>query len=210
MSTLTLQFPLLCLITASERPDLHEAVEQALAAGVSMLQLRGPQLTAARLYELAQTLGPLCRQRGAAFLVNDRLDVGLACGADGFQLGRHSLPLRAARTLVGANALLGASVHTLIEAQAAIANGADFLIAGTIFPSSSHPGTAGSGPGLISTIKQALPTCPVLAIGGITSANAAEVMAAGADGIAVISAIFGATNISQAVQNLCMAMGKGK
>jgi thiamine-phosphate pyrophosphorylase len=207
MSTLTLKFPLLCLITDPERPDLHTVVEQALAAGVGMLQLRGHHLTAAWLYEQAQMLGPLCRQHGAAFLVNDRLDVGLACGADGFQLGQHGLPLREARRLVGENALLGASVHTLIEAQAAAASGADFLVAGTIFPSSSHPGSTGSGTSLLSTIKRALPTCPLLAIGGITSANAAEVMAAGADGIAVISAIFAATDITQAVQDLCMAMG---
>ncbi|GHO98174.1 thiamine-phosphate synthase [Reticulibacter mediterranei] len=209
MGTLTLKFPLLCLITDPERHNLHTEVEQALAAGVGMLQLRGHRLTAARLYKLARTLGPLCRQHNAAFLVNDRLDVGLASGADGFQLGQHGLPLQVARTLIGENTLLGASVHTLVEAQAAVANGADFLIAGTVFPSSSHPGTAGSGTDLLSTIKQALPTYPLLAIGGITSANAAEVVAAGADGIAVISAIFAATNITQAVQDLRMAMKKG-
>jgi thiamine-phosphate diphosphorylase len=118
----------------------------------------------------------------------------------------HTLPLQAARRLVGKDALLGASVHTQAEAQAAVANGADFLIAGTIYPSSSHPGMAGNGTSLLSTIKQALPTCPLLAIGGITSANAAEVMAAGADGIAVISAIFAATDIAQAVHDLRMAM----
>ncbi len=206
MAALTLQFPLLCLITDPERPNLLTEVEQALTAGVGMLQLRGHQLTAARLYELAQALRPLCRHYGAAFLVNDRLDVGLASDADGFQLGRHSLPLREARALAGENALLGASVHTLAEAQAAVASGADFLVVGTIFPSSSHPGMAGSGTALIATIKRMLPTCPLLAIGGITSANAGAVMAVGADGIAVISAIFAAPDITQAVQDLRMAM----
>jgi thiamine biosynthesis protein ThiS len=202
MSKFELKFPLLCLITDPERPNLQASVEQALSAGVTMVQLRGHHLTTAQLYELAQVLRSRCQDHKAAFLVNDRLDIGLASGADGFQLGVHSFPLAVARETVGESYLLGASVHTVGEAQAAVANGADFLLVGTIFTPHSHPGVAGCGPGLLSAIKQELPACPLLAVGGITSANARQVMAAGADGIAVISAIFDAANIPQTVHEL--------
>lgn len=202
MSKFELKFPLLCLITDPERPDLQRSVELALSAGVTMVQLRGHHLSAAQLYELAQILRPRCQYHKAAFLVNDRLDIGLACGADGVQLGKHSLPLAVARKIVGDSFLLGASVHELAEAQTAVANGADFLLIGTIFASHSHPGAVGSGPGLLSTIRQVQPAIPLLAVGGIADTNARQVMAAGADGIAVISAIFDAVNIPQAVHEL--------
>lgn len=202
MSKFELKFPQLCLIIDPERPDLRASVESALSAGVTMVQLRGHHLPAAQLFALAQMLRPLCQSYNAAFLVNDRLDVGLACGADGFQLGTLSLPLAVAREVAGDGYLLGASVHTLAEAQTAVANGADFLLVGTIFASHSHPGEAGRGPALLTAMKRLVPACPLLAVGGITDANARQVMDAGADGIAVISAIFGATDIPQAVCEL--------
>lgn len=202
MNACELKFPLLCLVIDPERPHLEESVAQALSAGVGMVQLRGHHLTAAQLYALARTLRPLCRSHQAVFLVNDRLDVGLACGADGFQLGTRSLPLSVARALVGDGPLLSASVHTLAEARAAVAQGADLLLVGTIFASPSHPGTTGSGPALLTAIKRALPDVPLLAIGGISRTNARRVMRAGADGIAVISAIFDAPDIPQAVNEL--------
>lgn len=206
MGKLALQRPLLCLITDPARPNLREAVEQALSAGINMVQLRGHRLPARQLIELACTLRQLCQNSGAAFLVNDRLDIGLACGADGFQLGARSFPLPAARALVGGDSLLGVSVHSLAEAQTAAAGGADFLLAGTIFASSSHPGAAGCGPALLAEIKRALPACPLIAVGGITSGNVREVREAGADGIAVISAILAAENIPHAVHELRRAL----
>jgi thiamine-phosphate diphosphorylase len=107
---------------------------------------------------------------------------------------------------VGEDYLLGASVHSQEEAQAAVAKGADFLIAGTIFASRSHPGELPSGLDLLRNIKQMLPTYPLLAIGGITPENAGQAMAAGADGVAVISAIFGATDMARAVHELRTAI----
>jgi thiamine-phosphate pyrophosphorylase len=202
MSTFTLSRPQLCLITDPTIPNLLEIVETALATGVTMLQLRGHQLSAADLYALALQLRPYCQQHGVAFIVNDRLDVGLAVNADGFQLGKHSLPLDIARQMVGTRSLLGASVHSLQEAQAAISNGADFLLAGTIFASPSHPGEPTSGLGLLHAIKQAVPACFVLAVGGITPTTAKQAMEAGADGVAVISAILGARDVQKAVTDL--------
>lgn len=207
MGKFKLNPPLLCLITDPDVPGLIKAAEVALSAGVNMLQLRGHHLSVAQSYELALVLRPLCQRAQAAFIVNDRLDVGRAAGADGFQLGTRSLPLVVARQLVGEEYLFGASVHSREQAQAAAASGADFLIAGTIFASHSHPDGPISGPGLLREIKQALPTYPLLAVGGITSANAGQAMGAGADGIAVISVILGVANVAQVVYELRSVIG---
>ncbi|MBX5458835.1 MAG: thiamine phosphate synthase [Thermogemmatispora sp.] len=204
--------PLLCLVTDEQHPALVEIARQALEAGIDLLQLRGPSLSAARLYELAVILGPLARQHGARLIINDRLDVALAVGADGVQLGRRSLPLAAARTLLqrcGQSLLLGASVHSLAEAEEAVAAGADYLLAGTIFPSPSHPGQAGAGVELLERLRARWPRLPLLAIGGLSATNAARVIEAGADGIAVISAIYGAASVAQAVDALRQALAAG-
>jgi len=202
MSKFRLKRPLLCLVTDPSVPHLAESVEMALSAGVNMVQLRGYQLSALELYRLAEILQPMCQRYHAAFLVNDRLDVGLATHADGFQLGMYSLPLTVARSLVGDDYLLGASVHSLKDAQVAISSGADFLLAGTIFASRSHPNGPTSGPDLLSTIKQSFPDVALIAIGGITATNAEQAMTAGADGIALISAILHAEHVVQAVSTL--------
>lgn len=206
MGKLTLPHPTLGLITDPTVPDLVTKVEAALSAGVNMVQLRGHQLQAVELYRLALALHPLCECYQAAFIVNDRIDVGLAAGADGFQLGTRSLPLAAARQLIGEDYLLGASVHSCEQALAAAAGGADFLLVGTIFSSSTHPGEPPCGTGLLYEIKQLLPTYPLLAVGGITGANAGQAMRAGADGIAVIAAILRVANVEQAVSELSAAI----
>jgi thiamine-phosphate pyrophosphorylase len=198
--------PLLCLVTDPDLPDLTQSVEIALSAGVNMLQLRGHHLTVARMYTLAQALRPLCQRYNAIFIVNDRIDVGLATGTDGFQLGTNSLPLNVARQLAGEEHLLGVSVHSVEEAQAAVTGGADFLLAGTIFASRSHPERGGCGPGLLREIKQRTGVYPLLAIGGITSENARSAIEAGADGVAVISAILRAPDIAQATREILTAI----
>jgi thiamine-phosphate diphosphorylase len=207
MSKFQLKCPLLCLVADPGVTGLVQAAEAALAAGITMLHLRGHTFSSAHLYTLATALRPLCERYQAAFIVNDRVDVGLAAGAHGFQLGVRSLPLPVVRRLVGEGYLLGASVHSREEAQTAVASGADFLLAGTIFASHSHPGGPTSGPGLLRAIKQIGLNCPLLAIGGITSANAGQVMEHGADGIAVISAILEAESIECAVRELRISIG---
>lgn len=198
----SLRQPQLCLVTDPARPDLPQKVEQALAAGVTMLQLRGHMLSSARLYALGSLLRPLCQQYQALFIVNDRVDIGLALEADGLQLGVHSLPLPVVRRLVGERDLLGASVHTSAEACAAVEAGADFLLVGTMFASSSHPGEPTNGPQLLLTLRSLGLTLPLIAIGGITQDNAQQVLDAGADGIAAISSILDASDIQQTVQEL--------
>jgi thiamine-phosphate diphosphorylase len=196
----------LCLVIDPSIPDLKSRVSQALAAGVTMVQVRGHQLLAAELYELTCELCSLCQRTGALCIVNDRIDVGLAAAVDGFQLGRRSLPLLTARRLVSPAALLGASVHSLAEASTALAQGADFLLVGTMFASSSHPGETPAGPRLLTVIREQHPDCMMLGIGGITPANAAQVIAGGAHGIAVVSSILQAANIAETVQMFRQAL----
>jgi thiamine-phosphate diphosphorylase len=201
-----LKIPQLCLVTNPDLPDLLVRVEQALVAGVTMVQLRGHSLDAATLYQLASKLQPLCRNYEALFLVNDRLDVGKAVGADGFQLGRRSIPIAVARRLCGEDALLGASVHSLAEAESAVQQGADFLLAGIIFASTSHIGEEPNGLPFLQHLKMNFPKMPLLAIGGITEENAIQVREAGADGIAAISSILAARDIAGAVERLRSAL----
>ncbi|HEU5230328.1 MAG TPA: thiamine phosphate synthase [Ktedonobacteraceae bacterium] len=209
MSKVKLPHPVLALITEPAMPDLVTRIADALAAGVNMVQLRGHQLPARELYTLATTIQPLCQRHRAVFIVNDRLDVGLAAGADGFQLGSRSLPLPIARRLAGENSLLGASVHSSDEARHAVENGADFLLVGTIYPSHAHPNEPASGPQRVREIRQILPSSPIIAIGGISAANARVVMEAGADGIGATSAILLAPDIEQAVTAIHVAIISG-
>ncbi len=202
-----LQKPQLCLVTDPTVPGLARMVEAALDAGITMLQVRGPQLSAHQLYDLALDLCPLCQHYGVICIINDRIDVGLAVQADGFQLGQNSLPIATVRDFVGPDYLLGASVHNLDEAHNALQQGADFLLAGTIFDSRSHPGEPTSGLTFLSAIKQAHAHSLLIAIGGISADNAREVMAAGADGIAVISAILNTQHVGRAVSALRHAIG---
>ncbi|GCE17693.1 thiamine phosphate synthase [Dictyobacter kobayashii] len=199
--------PQLCLVTDPDMPDLLARIQYALDAGINMLQLRGPQLSASQLYELARVVAPLCECYEVPLIVNDRLDVGLAVHASGFQLGQKSLPLPVARQLVGPQAYLGASIHSVEEADSAWQQGADFLLAGTIFASASHPDGAVSGLELLRHIKASQSTCRLYAIGGITAAHAEQVMQAGADGIAVISAILRAKDVAASVKELRQAIG---
>ena len=207
---LALVLPALCLVTdcrlcSAER--LVSTVAAAVDGGVTMVQLREKDLPAVELFRLALALKEAVGDR-ALVLVNDRVDVALATGADGIQLGAGSLPVPAARALVGSGRLLGRSVHNVAEAVQAERDGADFLVLGTIYPSRSHPGTPGAGPGLVGQVKAAVQV-PIIAIGGVDAGNAGEVMAAGAAGVAVISAILGAAAPRAAARDLATAVAAG-
>jgi thiamine-phosphate diphosphorylase len=134
----------------------------------------------------------------ATLVVNDRLDVALAIGADGVQLGGRSLDLAAARA-IGGGLALGVSVHSVDEARAAAT--ADWLLLGTIYSTRSHPGRLGGGVGLVRSVRLAT-ECPIIAIGGIAIENVDEVLAAGASGVAVISAILAAPRPGLAAEQL--------
>jgi len=174
---------------------LPEVVRLALEGGVKAVQLREKDLPVRELLALAQELRAITRQFGAKLFINDRIDVAVAVGAEGIHLGGQSMPVDAVRKVVGTSMQIGVSTHNMEEAKAAQDGGADFITYGPIFdtPSKAKYG-APVGVKSIRTIKNEI-SIPKYAIGGINSGNMLQVMSAGADGIAVISAIMAAEDI---------------
>jgi thiamine-phosphate pyrophosphorylase len=183
---------------------LLDAVEAAVAAGVDAVQLREKDLDAAALYDLSVTLRDLTRGR-CPLIVNSRLDVALAAGADGVHLPESGLPIAAARRICPRGFLLGRSVHSLAGAMTAEGEGASYIQLGTIFETTSKPGVEPAGLALVRSTASVL-SIPCLAVGGIDARNAGEVITAGATGVAVVSAILLADDINVAMQGLRAAL----
>lgn len=204
----TLPYPCLCLVTdrrvAWDNDDLASRVSAAVAGGVDLVQLREKDLPSGQLLKLAVALEERIGGR-SRLIVNERVDVAAALPAAGVQLGEDALPAAAARRLLGPDALLGRSVHSINGARQALADGADFLVAGTMYASRSHPGEPPAGPELIRQIA-AIADTPILGIGGITPDNVGAVMQAGAFGAAVITNILADTDPEQAAARLKAAM----
>jgi thiamine-phosphate pyrophosphorylase len=179
---------------------MERAVAAALAGGVNVVQLREKSLGARELYELGYRLRKLTDDAGAALLVNDRADVAVAVGADGVHLGGASLPISVASGIVGSR-LVGRSVHSVAEAVEAEHAGADYIVLGTIFHSQSHPNLTPHGPHLIRKVKPLI-RVPLIAIGGISAENAAQTIADGADGVAVVRSILSDEHPEQAARRL--------
>ena len=177
------------LITDSglSRAGIISDVEQAVACGVEVVQYRNKKGDTREMYEEASRLREICQD--AAFLINDRIDIALAVDADGVHLGQSDMPYRAARKLLGQDKVIGITVHNLQEALEAQALGADYLGVSPIFQTQTKA-DAGRPAGitLIEEIRRWVDT-PLVAIGGITLANAPQVIKAGADGICAISCV---------------------
>lgn len=201
--------PMLILVTDRHRvagDDLAPAVDRAVAGGVRLVILREKDLPASDLFLLACRLRSITRGR-ALLVVNDRVDVALATEADGVHLGETGLPIAAARQLGAGRSpfLVGRSVHTSQGATRAEAEGADYLLAGSIFSTASHPEQQPAGVAFLAEVagKSGI---PVYAIGGVTAANAGECIRAGAQGVAAISAILGAPDPEAAARELSAAL----
>ena len=168
---------------------LLDVIEAALRGGVKAVQLREKDLSADQLLPLASELRTLTRRYGARLLVNDQVDVALAAGADGVHLGGHSLPTGEVRRQVGTEMLIGVSTHSRDEIRAAFEQGADFVTFGPVYATPSKA-AYGDPLGLDALTEACLDSpLPVFALGGITPVRAAAVRTAGAQGIALISAI---------------------
>jgi len=181
---------------------LRLVVEAALRGGARTVQLREKDLPPRELYPLALEMRQLTQAYGARLLINDRADVALAVNADGVHLTTTSLPASIARQVLGPGRLIGVSTHTRAEAQAAVEEGADFVVFGPVFftPSKASYGEP-VGLDALRAVR-AVVKSPILAIGGIKPTNLDQVLAAGADGIAVISAIISADDPTAATQDL--------
>ena len=170
------------------------------------LHLRSPAGDVRLLHERAAELAPRAKRAGSPLLVNDRADVAMAVGGAGLELGVRSIPVQAARALVGEDRLIGYSAHGPEEAASAVMNGADFVLIGTIWETPSHPGRPGSG---VALVREAVAVVegPVLAIGGVTGPErAAEARRAGAHGVAVVRAVWEATDPVAASEALLEAL----
>jgi thiamine-phosphate pyrophosphorylase len=180
--------------------SLPDMVAEAVDGGVNMVQLREKDLPASELLALARQLRGICSHR-ALLIINDRLDVALLCGADGVQLGEGGLPVAAARQLLPASMLVGRSAHAVNTARQAELDGADFIVAGTVFASPSHSDVAPGGIELLKKFTSRL-NIPVIAIGGVNAENVDECWQVGASGVAVISAVLKAENPRQAAERI--------
>jgi thiamine-phosphate pyrophosphorylase len=174
--------------TASGGRDLEPLLEAVIAGGCRMVQLREKTWPSGRLLPLARRLRERCRRADVTFVVNDRVDLAVAVAADGVHLGQDDLPPVAARPLLRTGMILGRSTHSAEQARAAVEEGADYVAVGSMFPTATKPDFELVGPDLVRAVRP-LVRIPLVGIGGITPDNAAQVIRAGADGVAVISAV---------------------
>jgi thiamine-phosphate pyrophosphorylase len=188
----------------------HEPVELArtmLSAGAKILQLRLKSAPTGRFVEAAREIAAMCRGAGALFIVNDRVDIAMLCDADGVHLGQEDLPLEAARHLIGAQKIIGISTHSIDQARAAEAGGADYIGFGPIFPGGLKQNREGKGIEALRAVRSAV-GIPIVAIGGITADRVPEVLAAGADAAAIITDVVRARDVGARAREI-LAMREG-
>lgn len=190
--------------------DPVELAALVLRAGARWLQLRSKNASSAELTELARRIAPMCRASGAVFIVNDRPDVARLAGADGVHVGQEDLPPGAARRVLGRPGVIGLSTHDEGQVRAAVEDDSvDYVAFGPI-----HSTTSKANPDPVQGLEglrraRALCPHPLVAIGGIDAANAPDVIAAGADAVAVIGAVSRAPDPARAVTDLLAALGEG-
>ncbi|MGF7184114.1 thiamine-phosphate pyrophosphorylase [Desulfitispora alkaliphila] len=163
-------------------------ISQALVGGVDAVVLREKELPAKELYSLALKVREITHAKGKRLIINDRVDVAEAVGADGVQLGQHSLSPKAARKACSSKMLLGASVHSIEEAKVAVKEGADYLLVSHIFPTQCKPGVIPKGLKLLQDIS-VMWEIPLVALGGISASNLDQITTIGCSNVAVMSAI---------------------
>ena len=202
-----MRLPVVCLVTdrrATGGRPLDEVAAEAAVGGVSLVQLREKDLPTRELLDLARRLRAVLDPLGVPLVVNARVDVAFAANAAGVHLPADGLPVSGARAVLGDERVVGRSVHSADEAVAVGTEGADYVILGTVFASTSHPG--GATVGLDAVHRAAAAAVPVIGIGGISAMNAGDVIAAGAQGVAVISAILAAPDPRDAARQLAGAV----
>ena len=186
-----------------------EIAELAVRGGASVIQLRWKEATTRQLLDEARRVAEVCRRHGVPFIVNDRADVALLCGADGVHVGADDLTVEEAREILGEGAIVGRSVDTPEEAEEAEREGASYVSIGPVFPTETKP-DAGRPVGL-EAVREARRrvSIPLVAIGGINARNAARVLRAGADAVAVLSAVCFAPDPEGAAREIAEALSSG-
>ena len=201
MSTQNIEWSLYAILDKEYAKELSltQLSEQAIQGGAGILQLRNKISTSDEFYSDALKIKEVTRHFKIPFIINDRVDIALALKADGAHLGQDDLPFAEARKLLGKQMILGVSVHNFNEFEIALKGKPDYWGVGTIYPSLSKTELQSAG---IKIIEQLRPktTLPLIAIGGITVENLEPVIQAGADGVAVISDLFGRQNVCSRAQ----------
>ena len=182
-----------------------DIASQIIQGGAGVIQLRDKQSSKEELLPIARELRNLCVESGVLFIINDYIDLALAVDADGLHIGQGDLPLPIIRRELPVDKIVGCSTSTVSQALKAQNEGVDYISVGSIFPTTTKRKATVVGVGMLEEINQAV-SSPLVAIGGINEDNIGQVMAAGADSIAVISAVLGSEDIEGAVQQLSTKM----
>jgi len=183
------------------RTGAEEAAQAALNAGVRLFQYRNKSGTRRAIYDACLRLAVLLKRSGAVFIVNDHADIAMAVAADGVHLGQDDLPAEAARSFMGSGKIIGVSTHSIAQALAAQSAGADYVGFGPLFTTTTKSAGPHQGIENLRKVREAV-TLPVLAIGGINGGNLDDVIRAGADGVAVISAVLAAPDLYEAARSM--------
>ena len=187
--------------------SLAEVVEKALAGGVTCVQLREKHLPFDEFLRTAKEIKALCQNFHVPFIVDDNLDIALACDADGLHIGQNDMPAAKARQLLGPDKILGVSAQTAQQAVTACRDGADYLGVGAVFPTGTKTDAVEVPLDMLKTITAAV-DIPVVAIGGINADNITQLSGTGIAGAAVVSAIFAQKDIKKAAANLRQLIAK--
>lgn len=180
---------------------LYQQVEEALKSGITCLQLREKNLDFDSFLKEANEIHELCKRYNVPLIINDNVEIALKCGAEGVHVGQEDMTLTEVRKLVGEKMIIGVSAHTVEEATQAEKNGADYLGLGAVFSTNTKLDVDVMPKSVVKAICSSV-KIPTVAIGGISKKNVMELSGTGVDGIAVVSAIFGAKNISKATSEL--------
>ncbi len=187
----------------TEEKTLYQQVEEALRGGVTCVQLREKKMDYEEFLQEAKEIHALCLQYGVPFIVNDNVEVAVACGAEGIHVGQEDMSAGDVRRRVGDGMILGVSVHTVEEARKAVRNGADYLGLGAVFPTRTKDDVDQMPGETLRAICEAVDV-PIVAIGGINRGNIGKLAGSGVDGVALVSAIFSAVDI----ENTCRELKK--
>ncbi len=192
----------LIIDTAALKGRSHaEVAAQAIKGGVSIIQLRDKMLSKRELLPVARELRKLCASANVLFIINDYLDLALATDADGLHLGQHDLPVEIARRLLPADKILGCSTTSVEQAKAAQNGGADYIAIGAMYPTSNKETAQVVGLTRLKEVRR-VTELPIVAIGGITGDNIQDIIAGGANAVAVINAILSTEDIVAAVRKM--------
>ncbi len=180
---------------------LYQQVEEALRGGVTCVQLREKKMDYEEFLQEAKEIHALCQRYSVPFIVNDNVEVAVACGAEGIHVGQEDMAAGDVRRRVGDSMILGVSVHTVEEAREAVRNGADYLGLGAVFPTSTKTDVDQMPGETLRAICDAVDV-PIVAIGGINRGNIGKLAESGVDGVALVSAIFSAVDIENTCREL--------